>query len=215
MQFKTHCSMLQVNCTAKMLGIFLLFCTDITANVWGKSMWCLSHLKMWNIPIRPVMLCFWNVQIAVSCQCHLINVSLKPVFLSLVCDFNLHLCAARHVLRNLLVKSQQQLARHCWLADSHVSQSRGRALKRRLCQCSVQRHFIRPAQAPSGKTCWICHEQKREALRHVELWAESLFFFLNHFLLLPFTQETLIPGMGSESLRDDWVGFWFRGLWSN
>lgn len=45
-------------------------------------------------------------------------------------------------------------------ADSPVSQSRGRALKRRLCQRAVQRQFIRPEQTPSAEASWICSEQK-------------------------------------------------------
>lgn len=45
-------------------------------------------------------------------------------------------------------------------ADSPVSQSRGRALKRWLCQRAVQRQFIRPEQTPSAEASWICSEQK-------------------------------------------------------
>lgn len=45
-------------------------------------------------------------------------------------------------------------------ADSPVSQSRGRALKRRLCQRAVQRQFIRPEQTQSAEASWICSEQK-------------------------------------------------------
>lgn len=45
-------------------------------------------------------------------------------------------------------------------ADSPVSQSRGRALKRRLCQRAVQRQFIRHEQTPRAEASWICSGRK-------------------------------------------------------
>lgn len=90
-----------------------------------------------------------NSSYTVSCQRHLINMSLRPVFFCVKCVgvfFFIRLCETLHAPRNLLVKSQGTTRSAFLAADSPVSQSRGRALKRRLCQRSVQRHFIRPAQ---------------------------------------------------------------------
>lgn len=122
--------------------------------------------------IWPVTLCFRSAQISsvelncncsytVSCQCHLIKTSLKPVFLCFgICFFYASAnCDMRPGIA-CKVAGTTRSGVEFLAADSPVSQSLGRALKRRLCQRAVQRQFIRPEQTPSAEASWICSEQK-------------------------------------------------------
>lgn len=135
--------------------------------------------------ILPVTLCFrsaqissvelnWNCSYAVSCQCHLIKTSLKPVFLCFV--FCFFYASANSDIRPGIackVAGTTHSAVEFLAADSPVSQSRGRALKRRLCQRAVQRQFIRPEQTRAPRLLGSAASKKWEALRHAETWAVS------------------------------------------